>query len=298
MRRRLWFLLAVGIAHGTLLYFGDILTLYALCGFLLVWYLGVRPKRLARSARNWGLVYVVLTLGYGALISIGQSAFQNTPEARHIPDQALNAFSVYTQAGYWAQWTTRLADYQSVLLSGALYTVPLIMALFLLGALAARLGWVEHPQRHPRVWRVAIYTGVLGLALSLVGTLRTYPVLAHTPSSTDALGFICTHLSVTTTALYIALAVHWRAHPVMNHIVTWLAPAGRMPLTHYVMHSVLMGTLLSGWGLGLGHTLSHAQLALVALIIVAVQLLLARVWMAYFGSGPLERIWRYVTNPS
>ena len=47
-RRRLWFLLVLGVAHGILLYSGDILTTYAVCGFILLKYAGIRPAQLAQ----------------------------------------------------------------------------------------------------------------------------------------------------------------------------------------------------------------------------------------------------------
>ena len=49
-----------------------------------------------------------------------------------------------------------------------------------------------------------------------------------------------------------------------------------MPLTNYLMQSVLMGALLSGWGLGLGATWRHAELAVLAFVIVVIQVAASR----------------------
>ena len=81
----------------------------------------------------------------------------------------------------------------------------------------------------------------------------------------------------------------------MRHAILWLAPAGRMPLTNYLLQSVVMGALLSGWGLGWGATLARAELALLGIAIALVQIVLSRLWVAHFGSGPLETLWRRVT---
>jgi uncharacterized protein len=81
----------------------------------------------------------------------------------------------------------------------------------------------------------------------------------------------------------------------MQRLITWLAPAGRMPLTNYLMQSVLMGVLLTGWGLALGLVLGRAELALLALAIVAVQIVLSRWWIARFRQGPVEWLWRKAT---
>jgi uncharacterized protein len=68
-----------------------------------------------------------------------------------------------------------------------------------------------------------------------------------------------------------------------------------MPLTNYLLQSVAMGALLSGWGLGLGAVLGKAELALLAAAIVAVQFVASRAWIARFGQGPVEALWRKAT---
>jgi uncharacterized protein len=68
-----------------------------------------------------------------------------------------------------------------------------------------------------------------------------------------------------------------------------------MPLTNYIAQSILMGLLLSGWGFGLGAVLGRAELALLALAIVAVQIVASRAWIARFGHGPLEALWHRAT---
>ena len=55
-----------------------------------------------------------------------------------------------------------------------------------------------------------------------------------------------------------------------------------------------MGALLSGWGLALGPHLSYWQTAVVAVVIVVVQILLSRFWLGpmKMRQGPLEALWR------
>ena len=72
----------------------------------------------------------------------------------------------------------------------------------------------------------------------------------------------------------------------------WLAPAGRMPLTNYLLQSIAMGASLSGWGLALASRLGYAETTALALAIFAAQLALSHWWLRRFGQGPLERVWR------
>jgi len=284
-RRRLAFLLAIGIAHGTLLYYGDILSAYALAGFVLLLHAGQRPAALARACRNWWLAFVALT-GLTLLLPA---------------DSALDAaalrerFDLYATGSYLAQWDARLEDYGWTTLSGAVFGLPFLLGLFTLGALAGRLGWLTHPQRHPRVWRAAWWIGLAALPLSAAGAWLNF--VAASEARFDVAGFTLTSLGASVAVLYLAAIVRWRAAPTVAAAIRWLAPAGRMPLTNYLMQSVLMGVLLAGWGLGLGEALGRGQLALLALAIVVVQVAASRVWIARFGSGPVEALWRAFTYP-
>jgi len=79
----------------------------------------------------------------------------------------------------------------------------------------------------------------------------------------------------------------------------WLRPlrdAGRMPLTNYVLQTVLASAVFYGWGLGWWNRAGPAaETALALLLFVAVQLPLSSAWLAHFRHGPLEYVWRLFT---
>ncbi len=295
VRRRLWFLLAVGIAHGTLLYYGDILTAYAVCGFVLVLYAGVRPRRLARACVRWAIGFAVLA---GAVLLMVEAARLGQPvggDPSVLPADVLQRFEVYTRAGWLEQWPWRVADYATVTGLSLLTYAPFVVALFLLGALAGRLGWLTHPQRHRRVWATAARVGGWSLPVAALGAWLNFVALRDTPGDPPVWGMTLIALSFGVCALYVAAIVRHRDAPPVRAAVAWLAPAGRMPLTNYLLQSVLMAALLSGYGLGWGATLRHAELAALALAIVAVQLVASRLWIRHVGQGPVEALWRRVT---
>ena len=294
-RRRLWFLLAVGVAHGCLLYFGDVLSVYALCGFMLVAFAFTRPASLARAARMWGTAFVVLHVlifgGFGLLDLITAQRDLSAP----IPDEAWAKYAAYTTGSYSEQVWVRSPEYFNGLILGAVQYAPMVMTLFLLGALSARLGWLRYPERHPRLWRNASRIGALGFVLACAGTASGYSVHSHAPGQIDFFGILLSIAGLTTMALYVALIVRYQHTPLMRRSILWLAPAGRMPLSNYLLQSALMGALLSGWGLGWGATLGRAELALLGIAIVGLQIVLSRQWIARFGVGPLETLWRRAT---
>ena len=212
-----------------------------------------------------------------------------------VRSDTLEAYSIYTTSGYTMQLAQRAEDYFGVMVGVLVLGGPMIMALFLLGALAARLGWLTHPERHPHVWRAALRIGAVGLVLAAIGAWLNYRTTVASPGNPELTGALFMVFGSVSFALYLALIVRWRDTETLRSAIAWLAPAGRMPLTNYLMQSVIMGAFLSGWGLGLGASLRHAELAVLALAIVVVQVVASRVWIARFGTGPIEALWRRAT---
>jgi uncharacterized protein len=293
--RRLWFLLTVGLAHGVLLYYGDILTSYALVGFLLLRLAPQRPAALVAAARRWWLGFALLSVTVTAFFESVRRIVPPHRDAAQVPAFALERLSLYTQANYLEQIGARIADFGSVLGTTALLGVPQIMALFLLGAVAGRLGWLARPQRHPRLWRAATWIGIAALPFAAAGAWLNFTTFRDSPGDPGSLGYALQNIGSLAACLYVATFVRLRQRPMMRRLIAWLAPAGRMALTNYVAQSVAMGLLLSGWGFGLGASLGRAELALLALAIVAMQFIASRAWVKRFGQGPMEALWRRAT---
>jgi uncharacterized protein len=294
-RRRLRFLLFVGLAHGALLYFGDILAAYALAGFLLLRYAGQRLSSLVAAARGWWLGFAALTVASTGAIEVLRRALPPEEDPATVPAWALDRLAVYTQGGFLEQIGPRVDDYLSVLGSTALLAVPQLIGLFLLGAIAGRLGWLARPQRHPRLWRRSLWIGAAALPFAAAGAWLNFVSLRDSPGDPAAIGYALQAVGSLAACLYVGLLVRGQRQAPVRRLIAWLAPAGRMPLTNYLAQSVAMGLLLSGWGLGLGATASRATLALLAAAIVVVQILASRAWIRRFGEGPLEALWRRAT---
>jgi uncharacterized protein len=294
-QRRLTFLLALGLAHGALLYYGDILTAYALVGFLLLHYANARPHTLIASTARWWVGFALLTIAGIAVFEWMRLAVPSEIDATQLPPAALERLAIYTQAGYLQQIGLRVSDFLSVLGTVAMFAVPQLMALFLLGAVAGRLGWLSRPQRHARVWRMATRIGLAALPIAAAAAWLNFLNMRDLPGDPGFVAYALQNVGSLVACLYVAAFVRNQNRPAMRRLIVWLAPAGRMPLTNYVAQSVAMGVLLAGWGCGLGARLSRAELAALGLLIVAVQLVVSRWCIVRFGAGPLESLWQRAT---
>jgi uncharacterized protein len=269
-----------------------VLTAYAALGFILLAYADHRPAALLRSAKRWWIAALLVVALWGASSIWLDSLVQEGIDVRAIPELNLEAYALYSAGSWSEQVPFRISDYLMVQFSIALAAVPQIVALFLTGYLAGRLGWLAHPRRHPRLWRNAARLGWLALPFAAAGGWLIWRTVLETPGTPNYLGYALQLPGSALLLLYLALLLRVSARAPVARVLTWLAPAGRMPLTNYLSQSVLMGVLLSGWGLGWGASASHAQLALLALAIVLVQWTASRLWLAHFAQGPVEAVWR------
>ena len=84
---------------------------------------------------------------------------------------------------------------------------------------------------------------------------------------------------------------------LLSRKATWMnvfAPAGRMALTNYLSHSIVLPLVFYGYGLGLYGSIGFMSLFL-ATAIVGLQVFFSNWWMKQFKFGPFEWLWRSLT---
>ena len=282
-RRRMLFLFVFGILHGVFFYFGDITQMYAVAGLVLLLYVDRDLAGIGRAARNWWIGMAVFAAVVFALVEPASTL------AKEYVAELKSNFEVFSYGSYLEQLPVRIGAFGDLIV-GNFLGLPLTVALMLTGMLAQRAGWLQ--QRDARVWRTASTLGLLiGLPAALLyGFWMLSDVEAYGLAATPQGAMVPMLLSITLTFLYASVFLR-KAPP---GVIALLAPAGRMPLTNYLLQSIAMGALLSGWGLALGPRLNYWQTAAVAVLIVVFQVLLSSLWLGpmKMRQGPLEALWR------
>lgn len=286
-QRRLRWLLACGLVHGTLIWFGDILTAYAVTGFWLASKAGRPLRDLATSLRILVVVNAMILLGFGTMMALDHGSLDSAIE-QTIAGQ--RAHAVYTLGGWRDIAGERLSDF-GINLLGFFIFLPRLALLFLLGVFAVRLGWLTRPERHRAGWRKVLLVGLaLGVPLNawwaLVALADTASPFSPLPGAGLALALLDLAGPILGAA-YVATFMLVRAR-----LLGWLVPVGKMALTNYLAQSLLLSFLLQGFGLGLGAILDRAQLLGLCFGIMTVQLLASRWWLRHHAQGPVEAAWR------
>ena len=293
-RRRLNWLLACGLMHGSLIWFGDILTLYAVTGFWLAPKAGRPLRELVGSLRILALVNLVMLAIFG-LLSLGAQP-ETLGELSEQLAEARRVHMVYTQGSWAAIAFERVQDF-GINLFGFLFFAPRVALLFLLGVFAVRLGYLTRPERHRAAWRKVLLFGLaIGLPLNaawallaLAKTASPFPVSASFVMAESLLELAGPVLA----ASYIAAFML-----AQKHLGAWLVPLGKMALTNYLMQSLILMFLLQGAGLGAGAVMARWEMLALCFVIMPLQLLFCRWWLARHAQGPVEAAWRRYSTKS
>lgn len=292
--RRLVGLFVLGVAHGVLLYTGDILTTYALLGGLL---LAVH----AWPTRRRVMVAVLLTLACAALwvgIAAMEWRFPEIGKGSAVFDDADAALAAYrgTPMSVITQNVQTLGDMVWVIL---LVQGPGAFAMFLLGTVAAARGLLASEDAWrawlPRACRVGLMLGLPGAAF--------YAYAAHFLSETPwgSVGLAVEMM----TAPFLTLA--WaglvllgldraRHHAWASRLSGLLTAAGRMSLTNYLTQSLACALIFHAYGLALIDRVPLALAGALAVLIYGLQMLASRWWLQRYRHGPVEWLLRAWTH--
>ena len=168
MRRRHRAMLLLGALHAALLFYGDILGVYALSALVLVWCLFGRRSR---TLRIWAIVLAAL-MALFALFSIVSGVAlalfvpaEVTAEMASVDMGTGFARPLAYDTPYLVSMLYRLGLWSVTLPAAALMGAPLPI---LLGWLAARRRILDEPWRHRRLLR---RTAVVGIAIGWLGGL-------------------------------------------------------------------------------------------------------------------------------
>lgn len=286
--RRLFVLLVFGLIH-LVFWFGDILHSYALAGvFLLLFY-----RRSPAVIRRWAIVLLALLqipMGLALLVpDDGQMS-----RAVYDDQLARQAIEVY-QNGGWQEWLSFRIQYELPILASNEWLVVLsVLPLFLLGLYAAKIGLFHRPEQHlpavRRYWRVSF---LIGMPLSAMIPLVHFDIISLPASSEMARLVFVQWSGLALFVFYITSILLLMRKEKGRERLAFLEPVGRMALTNYAAQTLLCVTIVDLFHL-YGRTPLWAGL-LFCLVILPLQALGSRWWLARYRFGPVEWLWRCLT---
>lgn len=298
-KRRLFWLLVIGLLHAYLLWAGDILSIYAVMGFVLLLF----RKKSNESLLKWSFWLIVVPIITYFLLYVAWIMFAPADAAAGFEASQLEGWNSNIQAvsggSFWEILTGYNRQYVIGRYMGLIFNMrlPKILAMFLLGLYAYRRGFFQNPSKHaPFIRRVLLWGFVIGIIGNLMMAFLSGGEGAFPPSVAGVIGVIGYAFGVPALALGItALVTTLYQRASWHNVLALLAPVGRMALTNYLLQTVICVLLFYGYGLGWFGSFRALQATLLALSIFAFQIVISSLWLKYFRFGPMEWIWRQLT---
>jgi hypothetical protein len=148
--------------------------------------------------------YAVMTAVFAISVALYDRAAP--PTSAQIPADALKRFAVASDGSYSQYLSANVTDYLAML-GAAAFVLPFVLGMFLLGALAARQGWLTRPARHARLWRRAAWLGAVMLPLAAGLGWAAFESLRQWPELLGGMPFVALSLTFPIAGLYLALIV-------------------------------------------------------------------------------------------
>lgn len=303
---RLVILLGFGLFHFYFIWFGDILSLYALVGLIALACLKWQTKTqlwVGLAGYMLGVVFYAFTV-FPWLVT-GTPFGDTSPELSEMRtglnaqmQSQIAAETPVNQAiasgDYAALVAHRIGDqgldpFANVFLFG-FETLPLM----LIGIALYRLGFFSGGIAREKLVRWG-WTGMIagGLAHLAIGLLMQAD--GFSPYGTQAAFLGMSALPRLWMVLGLAaLLVAW-APSATGWLGERVRAAGRAAFTNYLGTSVVMMFVFHGWALGLFGQLNRPQLYLVVVLAWVVMLAWSKPWLERYRYGPLEWLWRCLT---
>jgi len=294
--RRLAWLGLFGLLHYVLLWWGDILFVYAVSGFF-----ALTLRRLPdRVLLALALAIFMLWHGWGMAGSLeeitGRVGSATTRQAMAATIHHMQVETAQARLGFTAQIADKLATAPGWPVIMAAYTIGETLPLMLLGMVLLRTGFFSGAWPRRRLIVVAAGGLTLGSAWTLV--LLDWAWTRHFPATVmpDILAYWTAPAHLLMASGYAAAIMLAAPRLSATRLGERLRSAGRMAFSNYLGTTIVMTAIFYGWGLGFYGRIGPALQPLFVLGGWALMLGWSQPWLAHFRQGPLEWAWRSLTE--
>lgn len=296
-RRRLLIMFLFGLIHAVLLFVGDILTVYALTGFVLILFRKSSDKFLLRSA----IIITVFPLIQYTILWIINLTTPPQPDAGGGFDQAFfdQLIEIYRSGNFLEIIKMNTGGlifgrYPDLIFTGRFFRV---LAMFLVGFYVAKNMLYTNLEANRSLFKkVMLWGAVIGIPCNIMLAIMMSTDAYYNLEPLGIIQPIVYAFGVPALCLFYAAGIAlWFATPDGKQRLMIFAPVGQLALTNYLMQSLICVFIFTGYGLGLEATVGPSQLMVIGFIIYIAQLIFSHIWIKYFRFGPMEWLWRSLT---
>ncbi len=304
--RRLGWLFLIGYVHQLVLWSGDILMLYAMLApialalrhwpvrrLVVVALAGFTLWHAAFTVAGWSSLTAAEAVHDGRADPVTRAAVRSQSHA--VAAQALDEVNTLRKP-YFIMLADRFNETLYMPLVVTLLSIGETVPLMLLGMALHRTGFFSGGWSDASLWKLATGGLALGLPLAIVQAgwawSRGFPTDAMFQLLIGGAG--PQHLALT--LAWAALLVLAAPRLLTSRLGQRLHAAGQMALSNYLLTSVIMAFCFFGWGLGLAGRIAPLAQWCFVLLGWVVMLAWSKPWLARHRQGPVEWLWRSLTE--
>ena len=289
---RLTLLVFIGFIHAVFLWEGDILLDYGLIG-LIVWRMLCDVPSERALLHTGVLLYLV---GCAVLLVFGVISSPQ-PTRSWLPGAAdLEYESYWKLVGGWEAVQNRLEHLSSGLMALASQYGWQLAGLMLIGAALMRSGWLSGQFSLQHYRRAAALLLTIGWLIAIPGVLAQWLLQWEFRWSGFFLQVPRDLASPFISLGYAALCLGYWPAIAATRISYAIQCVGRMALSNYLLQTLICTTLFYRFGFYMHFT--RLELVLMVPAVWLINILFSLIWLHFFAQGPLEWLWRRLTQLS
>lgn len=326
--RRMFWLVLFGLIHAHLiLWIGDVLYLYGVCGMVVYLFRKVPPKYLV-----WAIPLVAVfdftanTLHYQEIrakriayveavkVQTSNQTLTNAQTKAMTTWRELEKTMIPSREDAEVNTKTMKSNYTAI----ANHLRPIAfqfqtehlplwaldsLALMLLGLALFKWGFLTGTWTNKDYWKVIIIGYGLGLPLVIYSNYYAFYHFSTLEANLARLeqvpinwvNLIYPFQRILLVMAHAATLILIYKSGYAKKLFGRLVAVGRMAFTNYISHSVICTLFFFGYGLNFFGELEFYQIFFVVFAIWIFQLIISPIWLKYFRFGPLEWLWRSLT---
>lgn len=285
--KRILAIFILGLLHAFLLWWGDILIMYAFCALFVIAVIRFSPIVLLILGIGINLcIHFLMIFAYSA-----EGILHDVTESEAVNIAMLEkAITAYGTGNWFDAFNQRLLDLSYQMGLGMwLSALFIILPFMLIGAALAKWKVIERAKDLKKMWfSFAIVFTVLGLFI------KSAP---YTFDNTYLLSYLKTYVGGPMLAFgYIAIIIVICYIPFAVKLLSPIAKVGRMSLTLYIMQSIICTLIFYHYGFGLYGKIDVPTAVYIVLGIYFIQVVFAEIWFSKLKQGPIEWLvkkWTY-----
>ena len=285
--------LLFGFGLLDLLFFnGDILTVYAVCGLLVLPFVRAGNRVLLVAAVFFGLQPVELFYFIGSLLD---------PSLQPLnlgSDELFMSILPAQEGGSWLD----------VAAAGLRYGLPVnftwaiehgrftqTLFLFLLGLWIGRCRLLYDEGGNAGLWRRTMLWSVAAFAVLCPLRYTVPQMFGQGCASASLTVMLDMWKNLSMTLFYVSSLTYLYHRTRARGFLAKILPYGKMSLSNYIGQSVAGGFIFYHWGLSLYSVSGHAMSLAIGAVFVLLQFTFCRLWLRSHKRGPLEQLWHKAT---